>query len=325
MNAYFYCTDFHNVKGPYTTDWFAEMIGKGLVGPETQVCNASFQPGQEAWHALKDVAELSQPSPATPPRTVPIPPTEATEQTQVDLRAIKEAGTDKLKPAKAATAPRETPSVAEEAPKQPNKAELLRAVTQELDRLWATQKASLVARITASELPNEHAQTRKRWKESYNLLERNVVDYWRRTRQFERWIDSLLWQETDLVRRLRGDSGQAKYDDMKEWLSKAKLWDEAGAYSFIRDGDYVYVGQTEATLGQRLTQHFRDGRFYADSTHLRIIIPRYKQWGKKVERLLLLAYKPHETSMPGFKGNNEADDCLAFLFNEVHELINDAD
>ena len=147
-----------------------------------------------------------------------------------------------------------------------------------------------------------------------------------KNRSYDAWIEELVWKDCDIQRRLRGEGCEEKYEDAKQWLTDAKLLDEAGCYCFKESKNYLYIGKAgtgDYTLGRRLHDH-RRSVYFERATHLRIIVPRYKTWISRLERLLLLnyPYAQYNDATPAM-GRNPADDILEMLMSEMDDLLTD--
>jgi len=76
-------------------------------------------------------------------------------------------------------------------------------------------------------------------------------------------------------------------------------------------------------LGQRLKQ-WEKASFWLESTHLRILILKFKSQTTKLERLLIMLYQPMQNERPGDKGgNNPADKVLEMIHSEIQILLVD--
>ncbi len=314
MKSYFYCIDGQTVEGPISSDQLLDYLKKGILIPETPLC----LPGEKDWHPLKDclITEQTPSSTSTPP-----PPEKEIEAVpDIDLQAVREAGSDQMESENDEEPILSKKDSSQTLPKRITKGEYLRLISKDLDLLWHAQRESILARIADEELDAEFETTRKQTRDITKRIEQSTIEYWRRSQLLEKWVAEMVWQETDLVRWLRGENSVEKFEDVKSWLSKAKIWEKAGCYAFLRHKEYLYIGQT-TLLSDRLKDRF----YYGDATHLRIIIPRDKRWIGKVERLLILAHSPRFNKQDGERGNNPADNCLGFIRHEIKELVTDAD
>lgn len=276
----------------------------GVLLPQTMVCPA----GEKEWVPLTDFKFSPESTTIIAKKKVEVVPLGG-ENTPVDHQAIAAAGND---------ADEDKP----EEEKGPSRYQLIKSIRADFDLLWKAQRESLISQIKGLELDDEYETTRRQAKAIKARVKESVMQYWHKTRAYEGWIEDLVWNDCDLQRRLRGEGCLSKYEDAKRWLEEAKLIEESGCYCFKENKNYLYIGKSD-NLGERLKQH-RHAVWFEQSTHLRIIIPRYKGWTSKLERLLLLSYPDalYNDATPS-KGNNPVDDILELLEKEMNELLTD--
>jgi hypothetical protein len=184
----------------------------------------------------------------------------------------------------------------------------------------------LISHISGNDLDPSFETTRKQAKIIKDRVKNSCLLYWTKTNAYSCWIEELVWKDCDIQRRLRGTGCEEKYEDAREWLTNAKLIDEAGCYCFKNGKEYLYIGKAgtgDSNLGRRLRDH-RRSVYFEHATHLRIIIPRYKMWISKLERLLLLNHPnaQYNDATPTM-GSNPADDTLELLLSEMDDLLKD--
>lgn len=308
MKEYYYCLDGQTVDGPHSEGEMQELLGHGVLQPETQVCPA----GEKEWISLSAVQ--FDPAGVAAPKKLEMETPAADQAVEVDHAAVAAAGSDKDEDAP-------------EIDRGPGKYQLLKAIRADLDLLWKSQRESLISQIRGLELEPVYETTRKQAKEIKQRVKDAAMQYWHKAGAFEEWIEELVWKDCDIQRKLRGNGCEEKYQDAKQWLTEAKLIDEAGCYCFKRGKEYLYIGKAgmtkESTLGRRLKEH-EHAVWFEQTTHLRIIIPRHKSWISKLERLLLLCY-PESVYNRGTPttGNNPADDIIHLLEKEMSDLLID--
>jgi hypothetical protein len=281
MKEYYYCLDGQTTDGPHSEKEIAELSQNGVLKPETLVCAA----GDKEWTPLKSANLNLEATPLVAP-TAPIPTPQDADIVKVDHSAVASAGSD----ADAEEEKEDTEKPDEE--KDLGKYQLIKAVRADLDLLWKAQRESLICRVRGIELDSSYETTRKQAKTIKGRVKESCLLYWKKSKSYDAWIEELVWKDCDIQRRLRGEGCEEKYEDARQWLTEAKLIDEAGCYCFKEGKQYLYIGKAgagEYTLGRRLHDH-RRSVFFEHATHLRIIIPRYKTWISRLERLLLLNY-----------------------------------
>ena len=315
MKEYYYCLDAKTADGPHSGREIAELYQNGVLKPETYVCAA----GDKDWSQLAtfQLDLQAQPSPIA---KAPLPTPDNADIVKVDHSAVASAGTDKD------AEDEQSVKEAEDEDKGLSKYQLLKAIRLDLDLLWRAQRESLISHIRGVDLDPAFETTRKQAKVIKGRVRQTCFQYWKKSRSYDLWIDELVWNDCDIQRRLRGDGCEEKYEDAKEWLSAAKLIDEAGCYCFKNGKQYLYIGKAGTgsyTLGTRLHDH-RRSVYFEKATHLRIIIPRYKTWISRLERLLLLNYPDAEynDATPAM-GHNPADDILEMIASEMDDLLTD--
>ena len=309
MKEYYYCMDGQTVEGPYSELEIKGLWNEGTLKSQTLVCPA----GEKEWLQISSIqfsvgkeVEIERQSPDQ---------TSAGECTTVDHQAIASAGNDK------------DDLVEEDEDKGHGKYQLIRSIRADLDLLWKAQRESIISQLRGLELDAEYETTRKQAKLIKERVKEAAQLYWKKTRAYDRWIADLVWNDCDIQRKLRGNGCAEKHEDAVEWLTKAKLINEAGCYCFKKGKDYLYIGKAgmskDTNLGSRLKDH-RRAVYFEQSTHLRIIIPRHKTWISKLERLLLLNY-PHPiyNEATPTTGNNPADSLIDLLETEMNELLTD--
>jgi hypothetical protein len=316
MKEYYYCLDGHTTDGPHSEKEIAELSQSGVLKPETYVCAA----GDKEWTLLKNT-NLNLTS-AQVVAVVPAPGhlPQDSDIVKVDHSAVASAGNDT-----------DGEEDKEEKEKQDEdkglgKYQLIRAIRADLDLLWKAQRESLISRVRGLELEPSYETTRKQAKAIKDRVKQSCLLYWKKSKSYDAWIEELVWRDCDIQRRLRGDGCEEKYEDARKWLTEAKLIDEAGCYCFKEGKQYLYIGKAgagEYTLGRRLHDH-RRSVFFEHATHLRIIIPRYKTWISRLERLLLLNYPDaqYNDATPAM-GHNSADEILELLASEMDDLLTD--
>jgi hypothetical protein len=311
MKEYYYCLDGKTVDGPHSGREIAELYQSSVLKPETPIYTA----GEKDWTPLSAVQLDLQTQPA-PVTTPPQPAPEDTDIVNVDHSAVASAGTDK-------DAEDEKPEkeVSEEE-KGLSKLQLIKAIRSDLDLLWKAQRESLISHIRGVELDPIYETTRKQAKMIKLRVKEACREYWKRNKSYDAWIDDLVWKDCDIQRRLRGTGCEEKYEDARNWLTAAKLIDEAGCYCFKNGKQYLYIGKA-GVLRNRLHDHLHTV-YFEKATHLRIIIPRYKMWISRLERLLLLNYPDAEyNDATPTMGHNAADNILEMLVSEMDQLLTD--
>jgi hypothetical protein len=171
-------------------------------------------------------------------------------------------------------------------------------------------------------LEEAYQATRKQNKDIYKRIEEAALIYWRRSGLLRQWIGDLTWQDADFSRRLKGKDEFERYADLQEWLENKQVSEYSGCYCFKAGKKYVYVGRA-TVLRDRLKQYEKSKYLLLSDTTVRVIIPKYKTQIGKMERLLILLHEPEENRNTGDTGKNPVDDCLAFIRNEVKELLTD--
>ncbi|SDT86044.1 hypothetical protein SAMN05444156_0108 [Verrucomicrobium sp. GAS474] len=308
MKEYFYCLDGQTVDGPHSEREMKELLLSQKLAPETQVCPA----GEKDWIPLGSVRFSEETVEMTTAAIPELPPVD--EERPVDHQAIAEAGSD------------DDGEAEEEGEKDLSKYQLLKVIRADLDLLWKAQRESLISQIRAIDLDPAYETTRKQAKLIKARVNESILAYWQKDRTYDQWIRALVWKDCDIQRKLRGSNCDEKYADAKQWLTEAKLIDEAGCYCFKANKKYLYIGKAgggESNLGRRLNEH-RHKVWLEEATHLRIIIPRHRSWISKLERLLLMNYPQtrYNTATPA-KGNNAADHILDLLEKEMNDLLSD--
>jgi hypothetical protein len=292
-----------------------ELFHGGVLKADTLICAA----GDKDWTPLKDAnltMEVQQTAAPSQPQTAP----QDADIVTVDHTAVASAGSDS-----------DSDEEKEEKEKQSQdkglgKYQLIKAIRADLDLLWKAQRESLISHISGNDLDSSYETTRKQAKIIKDRVKNSCLLYWTKTNAYSRWIEELVWKDCDIQRRLRGTGCEEKYEDARQWLTDAKLIDEAGCYCFKNGKEYLYIGKAgtgDSNLGRRLRDH-RRSVYFEHATHLRIIIPRYKMWISKLERLLLLNYPnaQYNDATPTI-GSNPADDTLELLLSEMDDLLKD--
>ena len=343
MKEYYYCLDGHTTDGPHSEGEIAELIAHGVLKPENLICAA----GDKEWTSVKNAtfitaspnptsvasctnpaaaAPTATPSTATPSSTSPTPtPISSasphdTDILAVDHAAVASAGTD------ADTEEEKDDTLKEADDKGLSKYQLIKAIRTDLDLLWKAQRESLICHIRGIELDSDFETTRKQAKDIKSRVKEACLSYWKKANSYEGWIEELVWQDCDIQRKLRGDGCEAKFQDAVDWLTEAKLIDKAGCYCFKNGKEYLYIGKAgtgDSNLGRRLRDH-RRSVYFEHATHLRVVIPRYKTWISKLERLLLLQHPDaqYNDATPTM-GRNPVDDTLELLMSEMDDLLQD--
>jgi hypothetical protein len=266
--------------------------------------------------AISDAASNSDPTSKTENQTAP----KDSDIVKIDHSAVAAAGNDS--DSEEETEEKRT----EEEDKGLGKMQLIRAIRADLDLLWKAQRESLISQIRSLELDESFETTRKQAKVIKDRVKSSCMQYWSKSKSYDVWIEELVWKDCDIQRRLRGPGCEEKYEDARQWLTEARLIDEAGCYCFKNGKDYLYIGKAgtgDSNLGRRLRDHRRTV-YFEHATHLRIIVPRYKTWISKLERLLLLRY-PHAqyNDATPTMGNNPADEIVELLMSEMDDLLKD--
>jgi hypothetical protein len=315
MKEYYYCLDGQTTDGPHSEKEIVELFHCGVLEPETYICAA----GDKEWTPLKSANLNMEAQQAAAPLLPQATPHDADIVT-VDHTAVASAGTDS-----------DSEEEKEEKEKQEQdkglgKCQLIKAIRADLDLLWKAQRESLISHIRGFELDPAYETTRKQAKTIKDRVKNSCLQYWSKTNAYEAWIEELVWKDCDIQRRLRGTGCEEKYEDAHQWLTDAKLIDEAGCYCFKSGKEYLYIGKAgtgDSNLGRRLRDH-RRSVYFEHATHLRIIIPRYKMWISKLERLLLLSHPTaqYNDATPTM-GNNPVDDTLEMLVSEMDDLLKD--
>jgi len=311
MREYYYCLDGKTVDGPHSGREIAELYQKSVLKADTLVCAA----GDKDWSALSTIQLDLQAQPA-PAVSAPQPIPDNKDIVDVDHSAVASAGSDK-------DADDEKPDKETlEEDKGLSKYQLLKAIRADLDLLWKAQRESLISHIRSVELDPAFETTRKQAKAIKVRVREACYQYWKRNKSYDTWIEELVWKDCDIQRRLRGVGCEEKYEDAKQWLTSAKLIDEAGCYCFKNGKQYLYIGKA-SVLSNRLHDHHHSV-YFEKATHLRIIIPRYKMWISRLERLLLLNYPDAEyNDATPEMGRNPADEILEMLASEMDDLLTD--
>lgn len=314
MKEYYYCLDGQTTDGPHSEKEIVELLQSGVLKPETFVCAA----GDKEWTQLRN-AELTREAAKPLPPIQPLPPADE-DIVAVDHSAVASAGSDT-----------DSEEEKEEKEKQDEdkglgKYQLIKAIRADLDLLWKAQRESIISHIRGYELESEYETTRKQAKDIKARVREACLLYWKKSRGYDAWIEELVWQDCDIQRRLRGSGCEEKYEDARQWLAEAQLIDRAGCYCFKDGKKYLYIGKAgtgDYTLGKRLRDH-RKSVFFERATHLRIVVPRYKTWISKLERLLLLNYPDaqYNDATPAM-GRNPADEILELVMVEMDELLKD--
>jgi len=315
MKEYYYCLDGQTTDGPHSEREIVELFHGGVLKPDTLICAA----GDKDWTPLQN-ANLRMEVQQAVTQSCPQPAPQDTDIVAVDHSAVASAGTD-------------SDSEEEKEEKEKlnqdkglGKYQLIKAIRADLDLLWKAQRESLISRIKGEDLDPLYETTRKQAKLIKDRVNGACFQYWKKTNVYDDWIEELVWKDCDIQRRLRGSGCDEKYEDAVHWLTEAKLIDEAGCYCFKDGKEYLYIGKAgmgDSSLGRRLRDH-RRSVYFEHATHLRIIIPRYKMWISKLERLLLLSYPnaQYNNATPTM-GGNRADDTIELLTSEMDDLLKD--
>lgn len=318
MSQYYYY-DGQNPVGPHSATEISQLLQDKFLPPETLV----FLQGGKDWQPASAFPEfLKSPEPVVSPRpVVGNDPGEAGEVAQTAAGPVSSASTDV-----------QDDEDDEEEEKGLSKYQILRLVRAELNRLWECQRESIIATIKNEELDPEFAKTRKQGREIKSNIENLAIDYFRKSNVLRDWIRDLTWESdqfkrgrADVRKRLRGTSCEERYSDAMDWLERMRLADVEGCYCFQNeDKTYRYIGKSQSrSIGQRLKEWER-ASFWLESSHLRIVIPKFKSQTTKLERLLIMLHQPMQNEKPGDKGgNNPADKVLEMIHAEIHDLLVD--
>jgi hypothetical protein len=312
MKEYYYCLDGKTSDGPHSEREMIELIHSGVLNPETFICAA----GDKEWTQIKNANLNLETPPAAAISQPPVTPQNA-DIVAVDHSAVASAGSDK---------DAEDDKEAKDDEKSLGKYQLIRAIRADLDMLWKAQRESLISHIRCVDLDPSYETTRKQAKSIKDRVKNSCLQYWAKSNAYDTWIEELVWKDCDIQRRLRGQGCEEKYEDARQWLTDAKLIEEAGCYCFKSGKEYLYIGKAgtgDSNLGRRLHDH-RRSVYFEHATHLRVVIPRYKMWISKLERLLLLNHPnaQYNDATPTI-GNNPADDTLEMLLTEMDDLLKD--
>lgn len=320
MSQYYYY-DGQNPIGPHSATEISQLLQDQFISSETLV----FLQGTKDWQPASAFPELMQ----APPMADHGRPVEAGVEGEAGEQAQVEAATTTAVPVETQE---DTAEDEEPAEKGLSKYQILRLIRTELDRLWACQRESIISSIKNEELDPEYVKTRKQAREIKTNIENLAMDYFRKSNVLRDWIRDLTWQSSkfkggraDVRKRLQGTSCQERYDNAMEWLEQAGATNLEGCYCFINsDRTYRYIGKTQArTLGQRLKEWER-ASFWLESSHLRIVIPKFKSQTTKLERLMIMLHQPVQNEKPGDKGgNNPADKVLEMIHAEIQDLLID--
>lgn len=264
MKEYYYCLDGQTSDGPHSEREIVELFHSGVLKAETFICAA----GDKDWTLLKNANLNMEAQNVTVPSQPPAAPLDA-DIVSVDHSAVASTGSDS-----------DSDEEKEEKEKQSQdkdlgKYQLIKAIRADLDLLWKAQRESLISHIRGIDLDPAYETTRKQAKSIKDRVKHSCLQYWTKTNAYDTWIEELVWKDCDIQRRLRGTGCEEKYEDAKQWLTDAKLIDEAGCYCFKSGKEYLYIGKAgtgESNLGRRLRDH-RHSVYFEHATHLRIIIP----------------------------------------------------
>ena len=95
------------------------------------------------------------------------------------------------------------------------------------------KESRFLVHIRCLEIDQSFETTRKQAKVIKDRVKSSCLQYWSKSKSYDVWIEELVWKDCDIQRRLRGTGCEEKYEDAKEWLTEARLIDEAGCYCFI--------------------------------------------------------------------------------------------
>jgi hypothetical protein len=320
MSQYYYY-DGENPIGPHSATEIAQLIRDSFLSVETLV----FPQGAKDWQpasVFPELIKMTDPVTATTQRPVVGDDSgEAGELAQTAVVTVSPAQTEV-----------QEEGDDDEEEKGLSKYQILRLVRSELDRLWECQRESIIATIKNEELDPDFSKTRKQGREIKSNIENLAVDYFRKSNVLRDWIRDLTWESdqfksgrADVRKRLKGTSCEERYTDAVDWLDRMGLSDVEGCYCFQNeDKSYRYIGKSQSrSIGQRLKDWER-ASFWLESTHLRIVIPKFKSQTTKLERLLIMLHQPMQNEKPGDKGgNNPADKVLEMIHSEIHDLLVD--
>jgi hypothetical protein len=318
MSQYYYY-DGQNSVGPHSSTEISQLLQTKFLSLESLI----FLQGGKEW----------QPA-CTYPELIQVPEIENIQRPIVaDNQG--EAGELAQTVALATAAPLPEPQEEgedEEEEKGLSKYQILRLIRSELDRLWECQRESIISSIKNEELDAEFVKTRRQGREIKTNIQSLALDYFRKSNVLRDWIRDLTWTSgqfkngrADVRKVLVGQTCQERYENAVAWLERTGLADLEGCYCFQnQDRSYRYIGKSQArNIGQRLKDWER-ASFWLESTHLRIVIPKFKSQTTKLERLLIMLHLPHQNEKPGDKGgNNPADKVLELIHSEINSLLVD--
>lgn len=297
MHTFYYCLDGQTVVGPHNSQEMQELLADGIITHSTSIIIA----GEKDWKKVSDFPELS---------TLIKPSEVSSGSTSIDLAAVHSVTNDT-----------DEEEVKEKVTRRASRNDLLRAIRTDLNLVWDAQRESIIARISNKELEAGYETTRKQHKQIKQRVEQAAIEYWRRSGVLDEWIDEITKDHADIQLRFKTKDNYSKFDEAKNWLQQAKLWECAACYAFKQGKEYVYIGQA-SNLGQRLTQH-RATVHFNDADYIRIIIPYDRRHLGRLERMLILNYNPRNNDKSGANCGSSADNCLDFIRREIDSLITD--
>jgi len=203
----------------------------------------------------------------------------------------------------------------------------IKTIRSLLDDLWEAQRESIIAHIKNEELDERFEMKRKGHLETKERIRGLVVEYWRRGGVLDEWINDLITQGKNgewggFIKKFKQSDVHGNFERTLAWLDESGLGEKAGVYSFEKDKQRIYVGESER-LEKRLRQH--QGYFaWGEATHIRILIPKRKSNRDKLERMMILRHLPADNGNEGKSvSGSKADDVLEFISEEINDLLTD--
>jgi len=216
---------------------------------------------------------------------------------------------------------------------EPASLERLAKIRVVLDSLWHRQRERIVATIKNREPSSKLKVADEELEQFKEQMTSLMVEYWQKAGTIVEWIKKLTWGAPDdmgdYYLPLSSKDVAEKMEEVKTKLCEHELADLQGCYCFMKDREYLYIGQSHEntsdsakdrpTIGGRILSGHKNKDWWADTNGIRIIIPRNVKNTKKLERLLILAYAPKKNTADGHK-TSAADDCIETITAELDEL-----
>ena len=304
----FFYFDGQKVIGPHSRNEIQEMFSAKLITAETQICTAN----DHGWKPLSSFPKLLEQEKKIADRII-VGTDSKTSDINIPEKGAKVEGVEQTEE--------------NEDEDSEGKFTPIRQVRALLNDLWEAQRESIIANIRNEKLDEQYERKRKQHLEIKEQIKSQVLSYWRKSRVLNDWIRDLTKENSegrwDYRKKLAKGKAEENFERVIDWLDKDGLAESPGCYAFRNGQEYIYIGMTEGTLKQRLTDH-RDKIYWNEATHIRIIIPYRKDKALALERLLILKYQPGKNRTEGNSlEGSPADECLDFIGKEIDQLLTD--